>query len=122
YSPNDYVYASNVEGHLDILKFQEVSSSVSENALLPTKISLNQNFPNPFNGETSISFGLSSEEAVKLEIYNALGVRVKTIAEGQFPAGRYHFRWNGSRDPSGVYFARLSTGQSDEVVKMLLLK
>ena len=122
YSPNDYVYASNVEGHLDILKFQEVSSSVSENALLPTKISLNQNFPNPFNGETSISFGLSSEEAVKLEIYNALGVRVKTIAEGQFPAGRYHFRWNGSRYPSGVYFARLSTGQSDEVVKMLLLK
>lgn len=122
YSPNDYVYASNVEGHLDILKFQEVSSSVSENALLPTKISLNQNFPNPFNGETSISFGLSTEELVKLEIYNALGVRVKTIADGRFSAGRYHFRWNGSRAPSGVYFARLSTGRSDEVVKMLLLK
>ncbi|HIB94985.1 MAG TPA: choice-of-anchor B family protein [Candidatus Marinimicrobia bacterium] len=122
YSPNDYVYASNVEGHLDILKFQEVSSSVSENALLPTKISLSQNFPNPFNGETSISFGLSTEELVKLEIYNALGVRVKTIADGRFSAGRYHFRWNGSRAPSGVYFARLSTGRSDEVVKMLLLK
>ena len=122
YSPNDYVYASNVEGHLDILKFQEVSNSVIENALLPTKISLNQNFPNPFNGETSISFGLSTEEVVKLEIYNALGVRVKTIADGRFSAGRYHFRWNGSRAPSGVYFARLSTGRSDEVVKMLLLK
>lgn len=122
YSPNDYVYASNVEGHLDILKFQEVSNSVIENALLPTKISLNQNFPNPFNGETSISFGLSTEELVKLEIYNALGVRVKTIADGRFSAGRYHFRWNGSRAPSGVYFARLSTGRSDEVVKMLLLK
>jgi len=122
YSPNDYVYASNVEGHLDILKFQEVSNSVIENALLPTKISLSQNFPNPFNGETSISFGLSTEELVKLEIYNALGVRVKTIADGRFSAGRYHFRWNGSRSPSGVYFARLSTGRSDEVVKMLLLK
>ncbi len=102
YSPNDYVYASNVEGHLDILKFQEVSNSVIENALLPTKISLSQNFPNPFNGETSISFGLSTEELVKLEIYNALGVRVKTIADGRFSAGRYHFRWNGSRAPSGV--------------------
>ena len=122
YSPNDYVYASNVEGHLDILKFQEVSNSVIENALLPPKISLSQNFPNPFNGETSISFGLSTEELVKLEIYNALGVRVKTIADGRFSAGRYHFRWNGSRAPSGVYFARLSTGRSDEVVKMLLLK
>ena len=122
YSPNGYVYASNVEGHLDILKFQEVSNSVIENALLPTKISLSQNFPNPFNGETSISFGLSTEELVKLEIYNALGVRVKTIADGRFSAGRYHFRWNGSRAPSGVYFARLSTGRSDEVVKMLLLK
>jgi choice-of-anchor B domain-containing protein len=122
YLPNDYVYASNVEGHLDILKFQEVSNSVIENALLPTKISLSQNFPNPFNGETSISFGLSTEELVKLEIYNALGVRVKTIADGRFSAGRYHFRWNGSRAPSGVYFARLSTGRSDEVVKMLLLK
>ncbi|HIO74460.1 MAG TPA: T9SS type A sorting domain-containing protein, partial [Candidatus Marinimicrobia bacterium] len=68
------------------------------------------------------SFGLSTEELVKLEIYNALGVRVKTIADGRFSAGRYHFRWNGSRAPSGVYFARLSTGRSDEVVKMLLLK
>ena len=122
YSPNGYVYASSVEGYLDILKFREESNTLSEETLLPSKVSISQNYPNPFNGETSLSISLSEEVSVKLEIYNALGVRVTTIADGRFPAGQYSFNWNGARVPSGIYFARLFAERVDKTVKMLLLK
>ena len=122
YSPNNYVYASNVEGHLDILKFREESNTLSEETFLPSKVSISQNYPNPFNGETSLSISLPEEVSVKLEIYNSLGVRVSTIADGRFPAGQYSFNWNGARASSGIYFARLIAERVDNTVKMLLLK
>ena len=108
--------------YLDILKFREESNTLSEETLLPSKVSISQNYPNPFNGETSLSISLSEEVSVKLEIYNSLGVRVTTIADGRFPAGQYSFNWNGVRAPSGIYFARLFAERVDKTVKMLLLK
>ena len=85
-------------------------------------MTISQNYPNPFNGETSLSINLSEQVSVKLEIYNALGVRVETIVDGRFPAGQYSFNWNGARAPSGIYFARLLAERVDKTVKMLLLK
>ena len=122
YSPNGYVYASSVEGYLDILKFREESNTIFEETFFPSKVSISQNYPNPFNGETSLFISLSEEVSVKLEIYNALGVRITTIADGRFPAGQYSFNWNGARVPSGIYFARLFAERVDKTVKMLLIK
>ena len=123
YSPNGYVYVSNAEGHLDILRFREESLSVrlgSES--FPERISLGHNFPNPFNGETFISVSLSSEREASLEVFNALGSRVGTIINGSLRAGDYRFRWQSGELPSGIYFARLSSGSIIQSVKMLLLK
>ncbi len=88
---------------------------------------LNQNYPNPFNPETFIVYELPSAIDVTLDVYNALGQKIATLADGEQQAGRHRIRWNGKDDAgrqaaSGVYFYRLKTDQSISVKKMLLLR
>lgn len=71
--------------------------------------SLDQNFPNPFNPETGISFTLSKQAYLKLKVYDVLGKEITRIFEGTLPEGRHEFKWNAANYPSGVYFYRLET-------------
>jgi hypothetical protein len=70
---------------------------------------LNQNFPNPFNPVTGISFSLSNQTFVKLKVYNLLGQEIAVIYEGILSAGAHKYNWNAADFPSGVYFYRLET-------------
>ncbi len=95
--------------------------------LLPENFILRQNFPNPFNLETTIGFELPNKAHVKLAVYNVLGREVAVLAERSFPAGSHLVGWNGLSDrgeeaPSGVYFYRLQAEDVSLVAKMLLLK
>lgn len=71
--------------------------------------------PNPFDGSTSLSMSLRQAETVDLTIYDLAGRRVRTLSQGQIPAGDHLLRWDG-RDQggralaAGVYFARLRAG------------
>ncbi len=94
---------------------------------LPTSFRLAQNYPNPFNATTAIEFDLTAEVDTKLEVFNTLGQRVRTIVRGQMPAGFYRYEWDanddrGERVASGVYFYRLSYGDAQETRTMVLLK
>lgn len=98
-----------------------------ESDLLPETFYLSQNFPNPFNGTTRISYSLPYRAAVNFEVYNLLGELVfgQTIASQ--PAGDYVLDWAGSNYqgdalPSGIYFYRLSAGHNQATRKMILLK
>ncbi|GEM_PF-2749823 len=82
-------------------------------SLFPTAFQLEQNYPNPFNPSTAISYQLPAVSRVRLEIYNLLGQKVRTLVDQQQPGGRYTVEWNGrdengSEVSSGVYFYRLS--------------
>ena len=79
--------------------------------LFPDEYSLSQNFPNPFNAQTSLIIALRDDAMIDLEIYNLLGERVAVMAKNESrPSGYYTFIWNG-RDgygnpvASGVYLA-----------------
>jgi len=102
------------------------STSVSSPAA-PDGSSLDQNAPNPFNEGTTISYSLAHDGPVRLEVYNVLGRRVKTLVDGFQSAGRHNVRWDG-RDhrgrpaASGVYFYRLTAGKFTESRKMILMK
>ena len=79
--------------------------------LFPDEYSLSQNFPNPFNAQTSLIIALRDDAVIDLEIYNLLGERVAVMAKSESrPSGYYTFIWNG-RDgygnpvASGVYLA-----------------
>jgi len=94
---------------------------------LPTEFALNQNFPNPFNPETTISYDLADGGRVELSIFNVMGQQVKQLVSEEQPAGRYSVVWDG-RDAigrnvaSGVYFYRLNATQFNAVRKLMLLK
>lgn len=97
----------------------------------PTDFSLCQNYPNPFNPETKISYQLPKGGQIRLEIYNLLGHKVKTLVNDNQLAGFYNIRWNaldesGKRVPSGVYLYQIKITDSDNIFtkskKMLLLK
>ncbi len=95
----------------------------------PEAYALRENYPNPFNPETTIKYQLPEAGQVRLEVYNMLGQVVKTLVDNQFQnAGRYTLQWdatNNSGQPlsSGVYFYRVvAGGEFQSHKKMLLLK
>jgi len=95
--------------------------------LVPLVYSLEQNFPNPFNPRTSIRYTLSHSANVKLEIFNILGQKIKTLVTQFQPIGVYTIQWDGTDDQqkkvaSGFYYYRLQANEFTRVKKMTLIK
>lgn len=97
-------------------------------AALPSRFSLSDNYPNPFNPTTTINFTIPQGADVRLNIYNLLGELVATVHNEYAKPGTYQATWNG-RDmngqtaPSGIYFYELDAGAYfHQVKKMTLLK
>jgi len=94
---------------------------------LPKDYSLAQNYPNPFNAATVIEYTLVESSNIRLEVFDILGRRVRTLESGPRAAGRHAITWDG-RDgdgqlvASGVYFYRLSSPHFHFARKMMLLK
>lgn len=85
------------------------------------------NYPNPFNPSTVISYQIPKAGFVKLIIYDVMGREVTRLADGYQQAGRYNYTWNaesstGKNVSSGVYYARLESGDYSKVVKLMFLK
>jgi hypothetical protein len=78
--------------------------------------------PNPFNPTTAISYQLSTNSFVSLRVYDTAGRLVETLVDGWWAAGRHEVTFDGSKSPSGIYFARLEAGDYSQVQKLILLK
>jgi hypothetical protein len=110
----------------------EVLKSKNLNENNPGHFELFQNFPNPFNSTTNISFYISQASNVKVLIYNSLGEQVKVIVDKSIDKGSHSIPWNGKDEfnkevGSGIYFYKVLTsnpqGQNDQIIKkMTLLK
>jgi len=95
--------------------------------ILPYRFELSQNYPNPFNPVTTIEYSLPRRSSVRIEIYNLLGQRVRTLVDREESAGSYTITWNGTSTTgeavsTGVYFYRFQADDHVETKKMLLLK
>jgi hypothetical protein len=99
-----------------------VTSAESGSAQIPAKYELRQNFPNPVNPTTTISFDIPTRSIVSLKIFDMLGREVSTLVYGEMQAGRYTRQWNAANLASGVYFYRLSAGSFVQTKKLLLVK
>jgi hypothetical protein len=101
-----------------------VPTLVDEDILpeVPTRSELAQNHPNPFNATTTIGYELPFGDYVRLEVFDLLGHKVATLAEGEQVAGHKSISWDASQFSSGVYIYRLTVGNLTETKKMMFLK
>jgi len=116
--PSDTLYVQFVEG-IDI-----------DTPLLKTH--LGNNYPNPFNPNTTIHFSLNfedkkNEENVKIIIYNIKGQQINTLINKKMPAGNHTINWDGTDihgkpTSSGIYFYKMETDHYQSIKKMVLLK
>ena len=93
----------------------------------PTAFALIQNYPNPFNATTTIEFQLATPTTVELDIYDAIGQKVRTLVARYLAAGHYRAQWTGRDDAgrpvaSGTYFYRLRAGTYLYTKQLTLLK
>ena len=100
----------------------QYSSIVEAEVAVPQNYELNQNFPNPFNPNTVISYSLPLASYVKLIVYNTLGQAVKVLENGYQNAGSYSVNFNATELPSGTYYFKIEAGQFSQIKKMMLLK
>lgn len=94
---------------------------------LPKEFNLGQNHPNPFNPITVIDFALPTASQVKIDIYNVLGQKVRTLVNEEMTANYYSVTWDGTNDngqaaASGIYFYKIEAGKFQNTKKLMLLK
>ena len=111
---------------LDI-NFMTDSNDASNNVVSNT-VRISQNFPNPFNPETTIEFSVLDAGKVTIEVYNILGEKIQTLVNSDFLPGTYSTVWKGTDSSgksvsSGIYFYKLTANSTyTSTQKMLLLK
>jgi len=106
--------------------YQPTDADVPD-GILPTAFDLEQNYPNPFNPTTTIRFSLARAGHVRLDVFNLLGERVRTLTDADFPAGAHGVVWDGTDDDgrpmaSGIYLYRLRSDNESHSRKMSLVK
>lgn len=97
-------------------------TAIGDDDNLPTEYSLQQNFPNPFNANTTLAFKLPYQSHVNLTVYDIQGRVVELLLNEEMMAGTHQVVWNASDCPSGIYLYKLETENYSETRKMILLK
>jgi hypothetical protein len=103
-----------------------VASAAPAGKLVPGQYELYQNAPNPFNPETEIRYAVPEPASVRIEIYNSLGQKVRTLVDAHHAVGEYSATWNG-RDAdgqpvtAGMYIYTIQAGSFTGNGKMVLL-
>lgn len=124
----DLVFTDSITGYAVgdsgiILKFKSGLVSVAETASgVPSGFVLHQNFPNPFNPSTTISFELPRVSDVIVKVMNVLGQEVRTLFAGRKEPGRHYVNFNGERMASGVYYYSIQAENFRAVRKMVLIR
>ena len=87
----------------------------------PREFNLLQNYPNPSNPTTIITYSVPQSSQILIKVYDLIGNEIATLVNGEKPTGEYEVEFNGSGLPSGIYYYQLKAGQFVETKKMILL-
>ena len=99
-----------------------VGSSEVNDIVAPDETELRGNYPNPFSQQTTVELALSEQADVKVRVYNVLGQKVATVADGEMDAGMHKLGWDGSSLSSGVYFVRMEAESKTDVHKVTVVR
>jgi hypothetical protein len=105
------------------------TANITNNSLIPKRLGLSPNYPNPFNQETvfQVSIPELPDNKILLVVYNLRGQVVRTLLDGNYAPGKYSIHWDGKDDngcsiTSGGYFGILNAGNETIVQKLILLR
>lgn len=129
YNSGDGIHLNNA-GHRVL--FNRVVEAKLWNQLYPVSVEqaeekpagflIEQNFPNPFNPETTVTYHLPDAGLVNFNVFNVLGQQVYSSHEVKSAPGSYQFRFNGAHLASGMYWLTISMKQQSGTIRMVLLK
>lgn len=109
------------------ISFYAYPTGVTDRQEVPLEFDLGQNYPNPFNPITNLKYQVPKTCDIKIEIYNILGQRVKTLIDTKIDAGYHKAVWNGANEyglpvATGVYICRFVALDYQKTIKMLVLR
>lgn len=121
--PQDAIPDKTIEEAAAYAKGMHMPSSVDATpAVVPEDYALNQNFPNPFNPGTTISFDLKEPGFVELKVYTVTGQEVATLVSQKMAAGHHRVEFLPSDMPSGVYMYSMKANNFRATKKMIYVK
>ena len=97
-------------------------SGINNNSQTASNVGLKQNYTNPFNPETNITFEVKQKAYFTVKVFDLSGKEVAKLVDGTKSQGSYNVKFNGANLSSGVYFYKLESGEYSEVKKMSLIK
>ncbi len=106
--------------HVDLA--QENATSAVDRSMVPASFVLRQNFPNPFNPRTVISYSIPSPASVSLTVFNTLGQKINTLVNTTQRSGDHYVEFDASTLTSGVYYYILTAGSFYAARKMIVTK
>ena len=127
-NPIDKQYSGNlgIEGGIELVTPQMVTAVAEQAPPLPRALALD-NYPNPFNASTVLSFSVPTPGRTRLHLYDALGQQVAVLDDRHLEAGTHQIVWDGTNQQgwdmaSGVYFVSLTTAGRLITHKILLAR
>lgn len=100
----------------------EPNAVQNDDDLPPTNYTLNNPYPNPFNDQVRISFGMPEAGAVRVAVFDVNGRMVTTLLEGRSQPGFHQVAWRADGSPNGLYFIKLEAGKTQLVQRVVLMK
>lgn len=108
--------------NLSYFDFELISTDVEDENMKPRNFELNQNFPNPFNSKTIVTYSIPNSDFVSLKIYDILGKEILTVVDEYKNSGTYLAEIDSNGLSNGIYLLKLKSQQYSIVKKMIVLK
>ncbi|MCX8104239.1 MAG: T9SS type A sorting domain-containing protein [Ignavibacterium album] len=123
-STGTYLYAGTGGEGLWRIKINDLITNVDQGSYstIPSEFNLSQNFPNPFNPSTKISWQSPVGSRQTLKVYDILGNEVATLVDEYREAGKYEIEFDSRTLSAGIYFYRLQADNFVQTKKMILIK
>ncbi|MBN2281114.1 MAG: glycoside hydrolase family 3 C-terminal domain-containing protein [Candidatus Marinimicrobia bacterium] len=116
-----WIFAERGGWNLNWIDFALIETGIEDNVAV-NNYQLENNYPNPFNPETTICYFIPQKSMVKLTVYDLTGKMVKPLVTKEQPAGHYTVNFNGDGLSSGIYFYRLETENFYQTKQMVLVR
>mgnify|MGYP002629288558 FL=1 len=93
-----------------------------DEVFVPREYALHPPYPNPFNPDVNLVVDIPQTALTRISIFNMRGQEIAVLENDELSPGRYNYQWQGTSQPSGIYFVRIQAGKYEKSEKISLLK